>query len=173
MGVFAMEQIIITNVKDAKCDLDYNQNEQFDPGGEHKYAYEFQRSDISKPFAQGWGKLEVFFYTLQPGKAACPYHYHTANEEFFYIISGRGTLKTPEGSKAVSEGDAIVMPAHENGAHTLINTSEAPLVYIDLQTVISPEVVIHPESQKAVLFAPNVFMKAFKIDSAVNYLTGE
>jgi uncharacterized cupin superfamily protein len=34
------------------------------------------------------------FYTLPPGKSNYPFHYHTANEEVFYIISGTGVLKT-------------------------------------------------------------------------------
>ena len=30
----------------------------------------------------------VAFYTLPPGKSNYPFHYHTTNEEVFYIISG-------------------------------------------------------------------------------------
>ncbi len=32
----------------------------------------------------------VSIYELPPGKSGYPYHYHTANEEIFYIISGQG-----------------------------------------------------------------------------------
>jgi len=168
-----MEKIIISNVKNAECNWDANLNKQFDPEGKHKHSFEFQRSDISN-FSQG-GKHEVFFYTLQPGKANYPYHYHTGNEEVFYIISGQGTLKTPEGEKIVSEGDAIVMPANENGAHMLINTSDIPLVYIDIKTRNSPDVVIFPETEKFAVFSgcKNLFMKWYKMDTDVNYLSDE
>ena len=169
-----MQKIIISNVKDG----DYkglNLNEIFDPGGKHKHSFEFQRSDVSLPFSQGWGKLEIQFYTLQPGKANYPYHYHTANEEVFYVISGQGTLKTPDGEKTVSEGDVIVMPAHENGAHMLINNFDAPLTYIEIQTVNSPDVAIRPEDGKfCIIGGPKeVFLKTFKTDSSVNYLADE
>ena len=165
-----MEKIIITNVKNAECHWDANLNKQFDPSGTHKQSFEFQRSNVSSPFSQKWGELEVYFYTLPPGKANYPYHYHTANEEVFYIISGQGTLKTPEGEKTVTEGDAIVMPAHENGAHQLINTSDAPIVYLEVKTAKSPEICIQPEADKFVTITGKLFAKAFKIDSDINYL---
>ncbi|MCL2702813.1 MAG: cupin domain-containing protein [Defluviitaleaceae bacterium] len=168
-----MEQIIIKNVRNAECHWDANLNKQFDPDGEHKHSFEFQRSNVSSPFSQKWGKLEVCFYTIQPGKANYPYHYHTANEEVFYIISGEGMLKTPEGERTVSEGDAIVMPAHENGAHMLINISDAPLVYLEIKTANAPDVSILPESEKIMVFAGKIFAKAFRVNSATNYLDGE
>ena len=169
-----MEKIIISNVKTAKCDRDANLNKQFDPDGSHKHSFEFQRCSVSNPFSQGWGKLGVHFYTIQPGKANYPYHYHTANEEIFYIISGQGTLKTPEGDKIVSEGDVIVMPAHENGAHQLINTSDAPLIYLEVKTENSPDIVLYPDTpDKFLVMSSKVFAKAFNMESAINYLSGE
>ena len=165
-----MEKIIISNVKDAECSWDANLNKQFDQT-ETKHSFEFQRSNVSTP--QEKGKLGVYFYTIQPGKANFPYHHHTANEEVFYIISGQGTLKTPEGEKIVSEGDVIVMPANENGAHQLINTSNTPLVYLEVITQIWPDVSVLPDSEKLVVFGGKFFAKPFKIDSSVNYLADE
>ena len=168
-----MEKIIISNVKNAECHWDANLNKHYDPNGTHKNSFEFQRSNVSNPFSQGWGKLGVHFYTLQPGKANYPYHYHTANEEVFYIISGQGTLKTPEGENIVSEGDAIIMPAHENGAHRLVNTSDKPLIYLEVKTENSPDIVLYPETDKFMVLSSKIFAKVFTPDSAVNYLSGE
>ena len=116
--------------------------------------------------------MSIAFYILQPGKANYPYHYHKGNEEVFYIINGQGTLKTNEGDKTVSEGDIIIMPTNENGAHMLINTSDAPLVYIDIHTVSQPEVVVYPETNKIMVVAGDI-KGSFKLDSEVNYLEGE
>ena len=167
-----MQKIIITNVKNAEF-KDVNLNRIFDPDGKHKQSYEHKNSSVCNPLSEGEGKLTVCFYTLQPGKANYPYHYHTGNEEVFYIISGQGTLKTLEGDKPVSEGDVIAMPANENGAHMLINTSNSPLVYIDIDTASSPEVVVYPESEKIMIMAGKINMKSFKIENSVNYLTDE
>ena len=38
------------------------------------------------------------------------------------------------------------MPPNENGAHMLTNHSAQPLVYLDVYTVSSPEVIVYPES---------------------------
>jgi uncharacterized cupin superfamily protein len=172
-GFFGMGKIIISNINDAEWNWNANLNKQFDPEGRHKHSFEFKRSDISN-FSQG-GKQEVFFYTLPPGKANFPYHYHAASDEVYYIISGEGTLKTPEGEKIVSEGDAIIMPANENGAHMLMNTSDIPLVYINVKTVNSPDIVVFPETEKFAVFSgvKKLFLKWFKMDSDVNYLSGE
>ena len=164
-----MERIIISNAKTAEYNWDANLNKQFDPDGTHKQSFEFKRSSVSEK----WGELEVYFYTLQPGKANYPYHYHTTNEEVFYIISGQGTLKTPEGEKTVSEGDVIIMPANKAGAHRLINTSDMPLVYLEVKTSKSPEIVLYPDTPgKFMAQYLNVF-KWFNEDSEVNYLSGE
>jgi len=172
-----MERIVITNVNDAArkwdSNLDWEVFKRFDAEGNPTHACDFKRSSISAPFSTG-GKLEVYFYTIPPGKTGCPYHYHTANEEVFYIISGQGMLRTPDGDKSITSGDAIVMPANENGAHKLINTSDAPLVYLEVKTAITPEICVQPDSNKAILIAPpNLFAKAYEIDAVVDYLHGE
>ena len=169
-----MQKMIIANVKTAEYQ-GLNLNQIFDPNGQHEHSFEFQRNFVCSPFTGNGGKLEIFFYTLQPGKANYPYHYHVANEEVYYIVSGQGTLKTPEGEKVVSKGDIIVMPANENGAHMLINTSDEPLTYIEVKTAITPDIGIRPEEGKfSVLGGPGeIFLKTYKMDSDVNYLGGE
>lgn len=167
-----MQKRIISNVKNAEY-RNVNINKIFDPNGKHRHSFEFETSAVHNPYPYtDGGKLSVCFYTLQPGKANYPYHYHTGSEEVFYIISGQGTLKTPEGEKAVSEGDVIVLPANENGAHMLINTSNAPLVYLDVDTVSSPELILYPEAEK-IMVVEGKFRKSFRINSEVNYLDGE
>ena len=171
-----MDKIVISNVNDSERQWDSSLNwPNFKSDGGQKHSFELRRSTVSSP-VQTKGKLEVYFYTIPPGKANFPYHYHTANEEVFHIISGQGTLRTPEGERIVSEGDVIVMPAHENGAHQLINTSDSPLVYLEVKTATVPEICIQPDSEKVVLmsvFPPKFIGKTYKINSDVDYLDGE
>lgn len=86
--------MVIKNVKTAQYQ-NVNLNHFYDPNSNHKRSYEFQRSDIVSPYRSGEGKLNINFYTLQPGKSNYPYHQHFGREEVFYIISGTATLKTP------------------------------------------------------------------------------
>ncbi len=166
-----MRDLEIKNVKTAQY-RDFNLNQIYDYMGTSEQSFEFQRSESISPYRSGEGKLNVNFYTLQPGKSNYPYHQHTRNEEVFYIISGTATLKTPKGDFEVSEGDAIVMPPNENGTHMLTNNSNEPLFYLDVHTVDSPEVVIYPDSGKVRIIAGDM-QKSFKIESEVNYLDGE
>lgn len=166
-----MQEIVVKNVKTVEYEK-YNLNQLYDPKGEHKHSFEFQRGNVISPFKNGEGKLSINFYLLQPGKSNYPYHQHYGREEAFYIISGTATLRTPEGETEVKEGDIIVFPANEKGAHMLTNTSNAPVLYIDIDTYSSYDVVVYPDSDKVRVYAGEL-QKSFKLQSEVNYLEDE
>ena len=165
-----MQEIIIKNVKTAEY-KDVSLNKIFEPETEHKKSLEFKNSTVSAPHTTN-GKLYVTFYTLMPGKTNYPYHYHSGMEEVFYIISGTGTLKTPDGEKTVTEGDVIVCPANATGAHQLTNTSDNVLVYLDVDTASSPEVVFYPDKGDFRILTSTTH-KNFSLDTEVNFLRNE
>jgi uncharacterized cupin superfamily protein len=66
----------------------------------------------------------VSVYEIPPGKAAYPYHFHHKNEETFYILSGKGVLRTPDGERKVTAGELLFFPTGPEGAHKLTNTSQ-------------------------------------------------
>ncbi len=166
-----MQELVIKNVKNSEYER-VNLNQYYDPGTEHKRSFEFLKSNVASPYKDGEGKLTVNFYTLQPGKSNYPYHQHFGREEVFYIISGTASLKTPKGDIDVSEGDVIVIPPNENGAHMLTNNSTAPVVYLDIDTQADPDVIPYPESGNVRVMAGGM-QKSFKMNSEVNYLYGE
>lgn len=81
------------------------------------------------------------FVEVEPSCSAYGYHYHEANEEVFYIISGTATVKTPQGEIEVPAGSAIAFPANENGAHIVMNNGSKLLRYIDFGTRNAPDLV--------------------------------
>ena len=166
-----MQELVIKNVKTTEYES-YNLNQFYAPNGEHRQSFEFQRGNVVSPYKSGEGKLTINFYTLQPWKSNYPYHQHFGREEVFFIISGTATLKTPKGDIKVSEGDVIVMPPNENGAHMLTNTSNEPLCYLDIDTIASPDVILYPNSGNVRIMAGDM-QKSFKMESEVNYLDGE
>lgn len=134
--------------------------------------YEFDRYDVSGLLHEN--KCTVTFYSLCPGKSNYPYHYHTGNEEVFYIISGQGVLETPKGEIPVKEGDVIVFPPCKDGAHRLKNISENEmLVYLDVDTNNSPDVVVYPHTNKVGVFVKDEFPKFYMQDSNVPYYEDE
>lgn len=165
-----MQKIEVCNVKKVTYQT-VNLNQVYDQEQKYEQKYEFDRSIVT-PLEKGEGKLNVSFYTLQPGKSNYPYHQHLGHEEVFYVISGKAMLKTPKGEIEVSEGDVITMPPNENGAHMLTNHTEESMTYLDVHTITMPEVILYPDSGNVRVLNENL-QKSFKLSSEVNYLDGE
>jgi len=138
----------------------------------HKCAhegYEYRRRDLT---SRGQAKLMASRYEIPPGKAAYPYHWHTQNEELFYILSGCGTLRTPQGERAVQAGDVLFFPASEQGAHKLTNTGTEPLVYLDFATSHDIDVALYPDSGKIGVWGMGI-NQVYKTETQVGYFEGE
>lgn len=80
--------------------------------------------------AAGGEKLGCSLYELPPGEQSWPYHYHTANEEAIYVLSGRGTLRLPGDTHPLTEGAYAALPAEKAGGHKVINDRDEPLRYL-------------------------------------------
>jgi len=106
---------------------------------------------------QETSKCRANFVEIEPGNYAYGYHYHEANEEVFYIISGSGVVRTLESEIQVKAGDVIGFPTGEKGAHVISNNSESEkLVYIDFGTTLLPEVVHLPDFNKIMVISGEV-----------------
>ncbi len=155
-----MSEIIHRNVTDIPCK---HKKEH----GNYEY---YKRELVTKGSA---GQCAVSIYELLPGKSAYPYHFHTKNEEVFYILSGTGTLRTPAGDRPVLTGDFLFFPANEEGAHKLTNTSETEsLVYLDFDTYNDIDVAFYPDSGKLGIWGRNI-NQLYKISDQVDYYEGE
>ena len=137
---------------------------------EHEGYEYFRRKFI--PFGTA-NHTHVCVYEIPPMKSAYPYHFHYKTEETFYIISGTGILKTPEGEKKVSAGDLLFFPAGESGAHKLTNASETEnLVYIDLNATHDLDVAVYPDSDKIGIWGMGI-NQIFPKSADVDYYDGE
>lgn len=97
--------------------------------------------------------LGCSLYAVPPGKRPFPYHYHTENEEAIYVLQGHGTLRTASDSFELGRGDYVALPTGEAGARQVINSSDQPLQYLCISTMIDPEIIGYPDSEKFGLFA--------------------
>ena len=137
---------------------------------EHE-GYEYYRRKFV-PFGAA-NHTHVCVYEIPPMKTAYPYHYHYKTEETFYIISGSGMLKTPEGERTVCAGELIFFPAGENGAHKLTNTSQTEnLVYIDFDATHELDVAVYPDSDKIGIWGMGI-NKIFPKSAEIDYYDGE
>jgi uncharacterized cupin superfamily protein len=117
-------------------------------------------------------KLGAGFDILEPGRIACPYHYHLAQEEMFVILQGEGTLRVAGERVPVRAGDVIFIPPGPEYPHHLINTGTAPMKYLSISTQERPEVCYYPDSDKLGAFAAGHRMVQRRSD-ALDYWDGE
>lgn len=93
----------------------------------------------------GGKDLGCMLHEIPPGKHSWPYHFHWANEEAIYVLSGQGTLRTAQGEVAVGPGDYMAFPVGPEYAHQMINRGTEPLRYLCFSTMIVPEVAEYPD----------------------------
>jgi uncharacterized cupin superfamily protein len=83
-------------------------------------------------------------YELGPGNFVV-YHFHHASEELMVVLRGRPTLRTPDGSRLLEEGEVVHFPTGPAGAHGVSNDSDGPVRFLMASTLFSPEVVEYPD----------------------------
>ena len=87
-------------------------------------------------------------YELPPGQSVCPYHYEYGEEEWVLVLTGRPTLRTPEGERELAPFDAAFFPIGPDGAHQIRNDTAATVRIAMWSTVITPSATAYPDSGK-------------------------
>jgi uncharacterized cupin superfamily protein len=129
---------------------DIPEEERKSPGGKfHKFV-----KDIS--IALGREKTSLDLTKRHPfdlavvrvpkGKAYCPYHSHSAESEFYLVVSGRGNIRDRTGVTEVASGDAFFFPPGE--AHQLSNASDEDFVYYVIADNPRGDGCFYPDSGK-------------------------
>src|SRR5579872_3156913 len=70
--------------------------------------------------------FDVEICRIPPGKTPYPYHAHSAQWEFYHVISGSGIVRDREGTTPVEAGDAFIFKPGE--PHQITNTGTQDLV---------------------------------------------
>jgi uncharacterized cupin superfamily protein len=91
----------------------------------------------------GAGMAEV-----EPGNKLWPYHTHHANEEWVIVLRGEPTLRTHEGEQTLKAGDVVCFPRGKEGAHQIINNTDAAVRVVMLSSRIAPDIVEYLDTGK-------------------------
>jgi uncharacterized cupin superfamily protein len=91
--------------------------------------------------------LGATLYELDPGNFVV-YHFHHRWEEMLFVLRGRPTLRTPEGERALTEGEVVHFPVGPGGAHALRNETDDVVRFLMASTRGAPEVVEYPDLRK-------------------------
>jgi uncharacterized cupin superfamily protein len=82
--------------------------------------------------AGGLGDFGVNLTHLPPGAWSSQRHWHSAEDEFVYIISGEVTLITDAGEEILRGGDCAAFPKNTPNGHHLVNKSDKTAVYLEI-----------------------------------------
>jgi uncharacterized cupin superfamily protein len=77
----------------------------------------------------GLERIGVHLVRLETGRDSTQHHFHDADEEFIYVISGRGIAHIGDDRFDVGPGDFMGFPA-PSPAHSLSNPYADDLVYL-------------------------------------------
>lgn len=90
--------------------------------------------------------FDVEICRIAPGQTPYPYHAHSAQWEFYHVISGRGRVRHKDGTTAIEPGDAFIFKPGE--PHQLINDGTEDLIlYVVADNPIG-EAFYYPDSNK-------------------------
>ena len=90
--------------------------------------------------------FDVEICRIPPGKTPYPYHSHSAQWEFYHVISGNGFVRHKDGTTPIETGDAFIFRPGE--PHQLTNDGTEDLVlYVVADNPIG-EVWYYPDSNK-------------------------
>ena len=97
--------------------------------------------------------FDVEICRVAPGQTPYPYHSHSAQWEFYHVISGRGTVRHQDGTTAIEPGDAFLFePGQPHQLHN--NGTEDLLLYVVADNPIG-ESGYFPDSGKWVVRSPD------------------
>jgi uncharacterized cupin superfamily protein len=112
--------------------------------------------------------FDVEICRIPAGKSSCPYHSHSAQWEFYHVISGTGSVRDKDGRTPIGAGDAFLF--RPGLAHQITSDSSGDLVlYIVADNPIG-ETCHYPDSGKWLVRSPD---RALIRSAPLEYLDGE
>lgn len=112
--------------------------------------------------------FDVEIARIAPGQTPYPYHLHSAQWEFYHVISGAGFVRHAEGTTPIAPGDAFLFKPGE--PHQLSNDGTVDLiVYVVADNPIG-ESYYYPDSGKWGVRVPE---RRLLRSEALDYYDGE
>lgn len=96
--------------------------------------------------------FDVEISRIPPGKKLCPYHSHSAQWEFYHVISGQGTVRHEGGMVLVEPGDAFIFKPGE--PHQMMNNGTEDFVFYVIADNPLGDSCHYPDSGKWLVRSP-------------------
>ena len=112
--------------------------------------------------------FDIEICRIPPGKAPYPFHSHSAQWEFYHVITGTGYVRHDKGTTAIEPGDAFLFKPGE--PHQIYNNGTEDLVlYVVADNPIG-ESAYYPDSDKWLVRSPE---RRLMRGESLDYFDGE
>lgn len=141
---------------------------EFQTGHPYEPRTELHGSILSR--LAGLRRMAVNLAWIAPGKATSPYHLHHREEEWLYVLEGRGIAEVGGEEHEVGPGDFLGFPP--GVAHHLRHASGERLAFLEGGEVIPDvEVVDFPRLRRR-LVRVGVRLSVYPLDAEIAFLPG-
>lgn len=96
--------------------------------------------------------FDVEILRVAPGQTPYVYHSHSAQWEFYHVLSGGGMVRHKDGTTAIETGDAFLFPPDE--PHQMTNDRPEDLVVLVVADNPIGESCHYPDSNKWIVRSP-------------------
>lgn len=95
--------------------------------------------------AGGLSDFGVNLTQLPPGEWSSQRHWHSAEDEFVYVVAGELALITDDGEEFLRAGDCAAFSKNVVNGHHLINKSDETAIYLEIGTRSGDDVCTYPD----------------------------
>lgn len=95
--------------------------------------------------AGGLTQFGAYLCTLDPGAWSSQRHWHSAEDEFLYLLSGTATLRDDHGLTDLFPGDAICWPHGRPNGHHLTNRGDVPARWLIVGSRARGDICTYPD----------------------------
>jgi uncharacterized cupin superfamily protein len=96
--------------------------------------------------ALGLAVFGVNLTTIRPGAQSALRHWHSAQDEFIYMVEGELVLVTDGGEQVLRPGICAGFPAGKPDGHHLVNRSGCDAVYLEVGDRTKGDAVTYPDN---------------------------
>ena len=95
--------------------------------------------------AGGITQFGAYLDTLDPGAWSSQRHWHSAEDEFIYLLSGTATLRDDTGMTDLFPGDAVSWPHGQPNGHHLTNRGDVPARWLIVGSRCRGDICTYPD----------------------------
>ena len=96
--------------------------------------------------AGGLTQFGVNLLSIEPGVWSSQRHWHSAEDEFVWVLEGEVTLITDAGEEVLRPGDCAAFPAGKADGHHLVNRSGAIVRVLEIGTRSADDRCAYPDA---------------------------